>query len=489
LISPILDFFNKVQEKYQADSPTYCIYRQIEQGFIIKALWSGGSEVVSTKAFDKAFKRLSNLTNYEKAPVTRNYRFDLCKMETLLKRLGNPEKKLQCVVQVGGSKGKGTVSCMTGALARSIGASVGVYLSPHVRNVRERILLNGEMAPEKALIPHLERVADHFIDNQTWFEAFTAVAISFFAEKNPDLVILEVGLGGRLDSTTAVPKHACCITSIEREHTSTLGNRIEDITCEKAGILRPGVPCVSGLTGTAAAILQTKAQHVQAPLIPLTAEFKCNILDQGIGGMLLSHPFLGPKPLKLPIHTETQAFSFALALLLFQQTPLWERRQTKGLSPDTLVESLKRFHPPGRFQILRLEGGRTALLDGAHTNDSLAALGRDLRKIFGKTSHGEQAPEPPFDLVFAIADTKHWQEGLGSLVPFVDKAYGAPLCEKQSQDPKKMAGWFEHRGIPFETTGSIEEAVKKILAKSPKRGILVTGSFYGVGEALKVLED
>jgi dihydrofolate synthase/folylpolyglutamate synthase len=445
---------------------------------------------MSTSPFDQAFQRLSDLTNYEKSPVSRNYRFDLHKMETLLTKLGNPEKKLRCVVQVGGSKGKGTVSCMTGAIAASTGASVGVYLSPHVRDVRERILLNGEKASQEALIPHLERVAKNFIKNQTWFEAFTAVALSFFAEQNLDIVILEVGLGGRLDSTNVVPKQACCITTIEKEHTITLGDRIEDITKEKAGILRPGVPCVSGLTGLSSEVLQKMAHQIRAPLIPLSENLHCNILDRGPWGMVLTHPLLGPKPWKLPIHTETQARSLALSLLLFQQIPLGKKIQ---LQHQTFSTSLKLFHPPGRFQILNLDGGRTALLDGAHTNDSLAALGRDLRPIFGKPDlelppNKRHHSSPPFDLLFAIADNKHWEEGLGSIAPFVDKAFGAPLREKQSMDPQKMAEWFEKRRIPFEAMDSVESAVKKILARTTNQGLLITGSFYGVGEALEVLE-
>ncbi len=446
---------------------------------------------MSASRFERAFKRLSDLTNYEKAPVTRSYRFDLKKMEALLARIGNPEKKLRCVVQVGGSKGKGTVSCMTGALAASTGARVGVYLSPHVRDVRERILLDGDLAPKDALIPHLERVAEHFIPDQTWFEAFTAVALSFFAEQDPDLVVLEVGLGGRLDSTTVVPKQACCITTIEKEHTITLGDRIEDITREKAGILRPGIPCVSGLNGIAAEVLREEAERVKAPLLSLTPDQSCNILDQGISGMTLTHPLFGPKPWPLPIHTETQALSLSLALLLFQQISLGHSSQ---LHPIALAKALEHFHPPGRFQIMQWNDGRTIILDGAHTNESLAALGRDLRKIFG-APQGEaskvQGPlmERPFDLIFAIADKKQWEEGLGSIAPFVDKAIGAPLREKRSQDPQNFAEWFEKRGIPFQAMNTVKEAVQRILMKAPKRGLLITGSFYGVGEALEVLEN
>ncbi len=446
---------------------------------------------MSPTPFDKAFKRLSDLTNYEKAPVTRTYRFDLKKMEALLTRIGNPEKKLRCVTQVGGSKGKGTVSCMTGALAASTGASVGVYLSPHVRDVRERILLDGELATQDDLVPHLERVADQFIQDQTWFEAFTAVALSFFAEKDPDLVVLEVGLGGRLDSTTVVPKHACCITTIEREHTLTLGDRIEDIAREKAGILRPGIPCISGLTGIAAEILKKEARRIQAPLLTLTPEQQCKILDQGTWGMTLTHPFFGPKPWTLPIHTETQARSLALALLLFQQIPLGK---TAEIRPRALAEALEHFHPPGRFQMLKWSDGRTIILDGAHTNESLAALGHDLRKLFGpplneaSSKRGPTLP-PTFDLVFAIADKKQWEEGLGIIAPFVDKAFGAPLREKQSQDPQQVGEWFLKRGIPFQAMSSVKDAVKKVLARDSKRGLLITGSFYGVGEALEVLES
>ncbi|HHI81133.1 MAG TPA: hypothetical protein ENK02_14295 [Planctomycetes bacterium] len=445
---------------------------------------------MSQTPFDKAFKRLSSLTNYEKAPVTRNYRFDLHKMEALLAKLGNPEKKLACVVQVGGSKGKGTVSCMTGALAASTGAKVGVYLSPHVRDVRERILLHGEPASAEALVPHLHRVASHFIEGQTWFEAFTAVALSFFAEQDLDLVVLEVGLGGRLDSTTVVPKQACCLTTIEREHTQTLGDRIEEITREKAGILRPGIPCISGLTGVAWDVLQKEAQKAGAPLVPLTKEFQCTILDQGTWGMRLTHPLLGKEPWELPIHTRTQARSLALALLLFREIA---PEKTPDLQPKALADALRLFHPPGRFQILELADGRTVLLDGAHTNASLEALGKDLASVFGNKPRDpgqtRNLQAPPFDLVFAIADTKQWQEGLGSIAPFVDKAIGVPLREKRSQAPQKMAEWFAKREIPFEALDSVENAIRKILLSSPDRGILVTGSFYGVGEALEVLEE
>ncbi|MCA8941922.1 MAG: hypothetical protein KDB80_05115, partial [Planctomycetes bacterium] len=196
---------------------------------------------VDSTADDRIAALCRGLTNYERDRPDRP-RFDLENMRRLLARPDAPPLPPQ-LVQVGGSKGKGTVVRYLAALARP--RRTGAYVSPHVQTILERVAIDGENVDEDLLTAELEPVLRFARENEltiSFYEAMTAAALGCFARSGVELGILEVGLGGRLDATTAVPVDASVLTSIELEHTELLGDTIEAIATEKSFVVRPGKP-------------------------------------------------------------------------------------------------------------------------------------------------------------------------------------------------------------------------------------------------------
>ncbi len=445
-------------------------------------------------SFEEAFARLSSLTNYERLKPDPKYRLDLSGMKELCAALDDPQHRLGTVVQVGGSKGKGTVSSLLIGFARQAKLQVGGYFSPHVCDVLERVTWNGKPGKRADFAPSLAAATSNMHEGQTWFEVFTASAVHYFASKSPDLCVLEVGLGGRLDSTSVVPKQACCITGIELEHTQVLGDTIELIAREKAGILRESVPCVTGATGEALAVIKACATEVGAPLLVLGEDFDVRILSKGPQGMRISLDLgesgaQAPRELELCLFSRIQATSFALAAKLFSLThpeqlvhildsPGSERAGSeRGAGETNLLDWPLAALPPARFQVLRADP--PIIVDGSHTDTSLETLAADLAESF---------PGRRFQLVFGVASDKHWERGLGCLLPMVDRAFVAPLVGKESEDGATLVAFCRKAGVEGVCASSITEALRLAMAQQGDTGLLVTGSLYAAGEALTVIE-
>jgi dihydrofolate synthase / folylpolyglutamate synthase len=441
--------------------------------------------------FDQAFQKLADLTNYERKKPDAPYRFDLAGMEQLLLRLGSPEKMLGKVVQVGGSKGKGTVSSLLAGLYHRTGATSGVYASPHVRDLTERIQYCGKPVSRDELVAHVERVGEVLIEGQTWFEAWTAVAVLLFAERQPDVCIFEVGLGGRLDSTTALPRQACCLTRVELEHTQVLGETIAEIAAEKAAILRPGMTCVTGFSGVALDLLVERAETLQVPLRVLGRDFVFELQERTSQGFRVRFEVAGREGVvrEVPLYAEVQVESLTLACALLRELDMHRFDEIFALGFDPWVREAL---PPARFQVLRQDP--PVVVDGAHTDESLGLLARDLEAAF---------PGRRFRMVLGMAAGKQYRCGLGRLAPLVDRAWVAPILGKPSQSPTELMTFLREKGVACELCGGIGEAVESAwrereevdrtsevlaAASSGRSGLLVTGSLYAAGEALAILE-
>ena len=395
-------------------------------------------------------------------------------MRGLLDRLGRPDRRLRCVVQVGGSKGKGTVVSLLDGLARASGLDSVAYLSPHVIDVRERVRVAGREVDAELLTPALDRVADCMETGQTWFEVFTAAAILAFAELDPDLCVLEVGLGGRLDSTTAINKRACAITSVEVEHAQVLGDTVAQVATEKAGLLRRDVPCVTSTSGEALGVVEARARELGLALRVLGRDYAIEILERGPEGMLVEHS-RGARAVReeLPLRTAMHAQAYATAVELFDLA----FPQLSAAAPgEWLVGSL----PPGRFDVRREEP--PLVIDGAHTEASLLALCDELRANF---------PQQRFLLVFAVAKGKRWEAGLGRLLELVDSAWVAPLDDKVSVDADVLRDFVAAHGRPCVRCATIRDAFEQAdeAARSKACGLVVTGSLYAAGDAIRALDE
>src|ERR1700733_7432708 len=199
--------------------------------------------------YTKAMRFLASLSDYERMRIVRytSQNFDLDRMRTLLRKLGNPQEHFR-TVHVAGTKGKGSTCAMIAAMLQGNGYKVGLYTSPHLVDIRERIQINGDMIPHaefarliKMIMPMVNRARP----TPTYFDVLTAAAFKYFAEQKVDIAVIETGLGGRLDSTNVIKPEVTAITSISKDHMAQLGNTVEKIAEEKAGIFKKNIPAVT----------------------------------------------------------------------------------------------------------------------------------------------------------------------------------------------------------------------------------------------------
>ncbi|MEO6434248.1 MAG: Mur ligase family protein, partial [Tepidisphaeraceae bacterium] len=221
--------------------------------------------------FSRAIRYLGSLSDYERLRIVRytSQNFDLDRMKHLLKRLGNPQEQFK-TVHVAGTKGKGSTCAMVAAMLQASGYKVGLYTSPHLVDIRERIQINGTMIPTAdfaRLVRMIEPIVARSKPTPSYFDVLTAIAFKYFAEQKVQIAIIETGLGGRLDSTNVIKPEVTAITSISKDHMAQLGNTLGMIATEKGGIFKHNVPALSVLQDPdAEASLQACADKVGAPL-------------------------------------------------------------------------------------------------------------------------------------------------------------------------------------------------------------------------------
>lgn len=310
----------------------------------------------------------------------------LQRMEALLKELGHPEKKLKAV-HVGGTNGKGsTVSFIRHALEEA-GYVVGTFTSPYVECFEERISVNGEPIEAEDLVdcanvirPLVERLAETELGSPTEFEVITTIAFYYFAKRSDvDIVLFEVGLGGRYDSTNVITPLISVITSIGYDHMHILGSSLEAITREKVGIMKRGVPLVSGVAQREAkAIIRKTAEKMRAPYYQLRDDFNCELVTVTDQEQRFVYTDAEGKKLECKIRMKGphQRNNAAVAI----QTLQLLKRCGFSLSDRALKRGLAKTTWPGRFEIIHERP--LIILDGAHNEQGMTALSETLNEIY-----------------------------------------------------------------------------------------------------------
>ena len=416
---------------------------------------------------DRLVGLVGNLTNYERKRPDRP-RWSLANMEALLARPG-AELPRAAMVQVGGSKGKGTTALYLESLAAAAGVRTATYLSPHVQTPLERVRVLGQTVEEEQLFAALEPIVafarEHLVE-PSFFEVMTAAALTCFAEASVDLGILEVGLGGRLDATTAVPVDASIVTSIELEHTEILGDTVELIAGEKAHVIRPGRPAFTSVEGPALQVLEERARSVDASLQVLQRDFGVREVAERDGG------FAGQwctgarsRPFSLPGASAFEVPAFALAMACLDSV-------LPGAASEVRLEPVPRPALPGRCEVLHCADGVPLVLDGAHTVESTRALAGELRRRFGDRKAA---------VLFASAPGKRWRESLKCLLEMADTFVVTAPADTPMQPPGELLSWLQSAGSCCAVADSVEEGLRML---AEHRGVrVVTGSFYVVGAA------
>ena len=361
----------------------------------------------------------------------------------LLDHLGNPERKLR-IFHVAGTNGKGSVCAMLDSVFRTAGLQCGLYTSPHLCDFRERMVVDGSRISLEAaaeILTCLREFCKDWPHPPTFFELTTAMALAHFSREKCDVVVLETGMGGRLDATNTVTPLVSIITPIAMDHAEWLGDSIAKIAVEKAGIIKPSIPVVSARqTPEASGVLQNQASGFGSPL------------------MFVEHAYEG----QIGLAGAHQKWNAALAVAAIQAS---------GISvPDTTIETgLRDVVWPARFQKI----GDQIILDGAHNPHAAEALVATWREHFGTQKAS---------IIFGAMKDKDSREMLAVLSGIAEAFFFVPVDSPRSAEPAELMRSTAQTAKIFSSLTSAIDA-----ATAEPAPALITGSLFLAGEALSVL--
>ncbi len=449
---------------------------------------SSPSRKKSARTYGSALKYLFSQTDYEQMRRVRynSDTFSLARMEGLLKKLGAPHKKIRSV-HIAGTKGKGSTATMLAEMLKACGYKVGLYTSPHIVDIRERIAINGENIPRAALMrliykcePHIEKMAD---DKPTFFEIFTAIAFCYFVEEKVDLAVVETGLGGRLDSTNVLKPDVCGVTSISYDHMDQLGQTLGKIAAEKAGIFKPETAAISVPQvpeAKRALMLVAKKSKTDLKFTGEDIEFSYRVESSRDAGchtrVCLTTPRSQFEHLTVPLLGEHQALNCGLALALLDQLKVVGME----IDDEKAIQGLSQVYVPGRMEMISQDP--RILVDGAHNAASLQALIR---------AAGQNIPYDSMVMVFGCAADKDIPGMLDQVATGADKVIFTKAKDNpRAAAPEDLATAYEEcRGRVAQVTQDLSEAIEVARnAISREDLICICGSFYLVGEAKQLIK-
>ncbi len=356
------------------------------------------------------------------------------------------------VIHVAGTNGKGSTCAMIDSVARATGIRTGLFTSPHLIDFRERIRVSGVEIPEDAcaaMLTELRVICERLDPHPTFFEIALALAMRWFRERECELIVLETGMGGRLDATTAVPADVCAITPVGLDHTQWLGDTLEKIAAEKAGIFVEGKPAFSSpQSPEARRVLEMEANEIRAPL------------------SFIEEPLLG-YPVALP--GDHQRWNAALALACLHAARI-------RFGYESVFHGLSTVRWPGRFERLQHQG-REIVLDGAHNPHGAEILAATWREQFGDTKAA---------LIFSAVAAKDVPGILSRLVPLAASIHLCPVDTPRALPVDELASALPADAPEPIRHAALEPAFAAAVGES-EYPILIAGSLFLVGEAKALL--
>jgi len=437
--------------------------------------------------YQEAIAYLDSFINYERTPpatYTPEF-FGLSRIEALMDRLGTPHLKVP-TVHVAGTKGKGSTAAMVASVLSASGLKTGLYTSPHLISFRERFRIGERLISEQELAKETEHLKEIVEDvsypqekKPTYFDLITALSFLHFIDQQVDVAVIEVGLGGRLDSTNVIQPKVCAITEISYDHTDKLGSTLREIALEKAGIIKPGVSVVCGVDAPEAiSAIQSVALQRNAPIYLVDEEIK-------VGGREIasrfqqfstSGPWWSYDRLEIPLLGEHQLRNAATAVGVIE---VLKRDGSFSIGEEHIRHGLKQVRWRGRLEWLG--NGPYYLLDAAHNDSSARKIRRYLE---------QEVSCSRLMMILAILNDKDARAIMEPLCSLVDEVIVTKVSTTpRATPPEVLAEIGSEWCSTIEITQTVEEALEKASSKAPHDGvILITGSVYLVGEALSILE-
>ena len=397
-------------------------------------------------------------------------KLDLENTTILLKKLGDPQNKIR-YVHVAGTDGKGSISSCIASMLISSGIRTGLYTSPHIEVFNERMTVNGEMITdreiEELIILMKKCVAEMEAEGHfpTFFEVTTAMAFLYFMKKNVEFAVIEVGMGGRLDSTNVIVPEVCVIGNISMEHQEYLGDTIEKIAFEKAGIIKPGVPCVTLNADKAFKVLKKAAEERGAQLTRIDPnDIVIEKMNESGTAFLYKE-----ERYEVSIPGSRQADNASMAIEAVSKLKIYGQcircNMKKGLNDVRWPCRLEKIN------------SLPLILDVTHTAAGSKALSSDISRLYGKV-----------DVVIGMLNDKDAKSMAENISKVSDRVFVTPLRTERTADPEDLKKAFAAVSKEAMLCSDMDDAMEKAM-KSRREGmnILVTGSFHAAEEAISWL--
>ncbi|KJS18124.1 MAG: folylpolyglutamate synthase [Peptococcaceae bacterium BRH_c4b] len=420
--------------------------------------------------FPEALEYMQNLTKF-------GFNFGLGRITELLRRLDNPHLDLR-IIHIGGTNGKGSTTAMLGAILQQSGSRVGAFTSPHLHSYTERYRINGAEISENdmavmitELRPHLEAMVREGYEHPTEFEVGTALAFLYFQRQRVDYLVLEVGLGGAIDSTNVVIPLVASITNVAMDHMDYLGNTEKEIATVKAGIIKEGVPLVTAAAGEALEVIEGVCREKNAPLLLVGRNVIWREREiTGSGQIIDIDGRLGNyRNITVPLMGRHQQINAATAVALAEVLV----ETGAKITADDIAGGIARTVWPARMEIVSRDP--LVLIDGAHNMDGAVALGRALEDYF---------PGRGIVMVLGMLGDKERSRVVAELAP---RARAVVITRPNSpragnwQSMAGEAGKYVEKVLTVEDISGAVRAALELVA--PGDVVCITGSLYMVAEA------
>ena len=360
-------------------------------------------------------------------------------LERINRLIEKPDNPQNCydTIHVAGTNGKGSVCAMLDEILRVDGRNVGMFTSPHLESYCERISVNGENIPEEDFAAQIERVKNCGVEC-THFETLTAAAFDYFKRRQVDIAVIEVGLGGTLDSTNVITPKVAVITNIALDHENILGD-LENIARNKAGIIKPNVPTVTGATGKPLEIIRDVAKKNNSPLYEVTTS----------------------ADVKINLRGEYQKFNAAIAI---------KAAKVLGIEDEKILQGFERVKWAGRFEIVDTKFGKI-VIDGAHNPNGATALRQSLDKYF---------PTGKRTWIFGALVDKNFDEMIRILFRADDFVIVTPPNSERAAKVETLCETLTSYGIKNIGVKNLTDAVKKFIHADGLK--IAAGSLYLIGD-------